>query len=263
MTILRFGMAQVNPTVGDLNGNAELVKSFMKKAADVHVDLLAFPEMVITGYPPLDLLPPREIRTKNGDLPSGPLEFIEDNRRLANQIAAQSLGLVTIFGFVDHDQSSIYNAAAICQDGEIIKIVRKTLLPTYDVFDELRYFRPSAGNDPTSLRVGGNQVRLGVSICEDLWDEELRYEHHVIDDLVKKDAEIIVNINASPFYMGKRLVRETILKSKATSAEETVLLRQHGRRTRRVGLRWRKSCCRQSRRTCGNRQTVRRRSGRY
>ena len=210
-------MAQVNPTVGDLEGNADLVKSFMKKAVDLNVDLLAFPEMVITGYPPLDLLPPREIRTKNGELPSGPLEFIAENKRLAVQLAEQSSELISVFGFVDHDQFNIYNAAAVCHDGLIVETVHKTLLPTYDVFDELRYFKPALRNDPIAITVRGEKVRLGVSICEDLWDEELRYERHVIADLVQKGAEVVVDINASPFYVEKRLVREKLLKSKATA----------------------------------------------
>ena len=210
-------MAQVNPTVGDLEGNADLVKSFMKKAVDLNVDLLAFPEMVITGYPPLDLLPPREIRSKNGELPSGPLEFIAENKRLAVQLAEQSSELISVFGFVDHDQFNIYNAAAVCHDGLIVETVHKTLLPTYDVFDELRYFKPALRNDPIAITVRGEKVRLGVSICEDLWDEELRYERHVIADLVQKGAEVVVDINASPFYVEKRLVREKLLKSKATA----------------------------------------------
>ena len=210
-------MAQVNPTVGDLDGNADLVKSFMKKAVDLNVDLLAFPEMVITGYPPLDLLPPREIRSKNGELPSGPLEFIAENKRLAVQLAEQSSELISVFGFVDHDQFNIYNAAAVCHDGLIVETVHKTLLPTYDVFDELRYFKPALRNDPIAITVRGEKVRLGVSICEDLWDEELRYERHVIADLVQKGAEVVVDINASPFYVEKRLVREKLLKSKATA----------------------------------------------
>ena len=209
-------MAQVDPTVGDLDGNAQLVKSFMKKAEDLSVDLLAFPEMVITGYPPLDLLPPKEIRAQNGSLPVGPLEFISKNRSLTEQLAEQAPDLISIFGFVDHDQSDIYNAAAVCHKGKIVQVVHKTLLPTYDVFDELRYFKPAARNDPTTVTFAGKQFRLGVSICEDLWDQELRYDRHVIGGLVQKGAEVIVNINASPFYAGKRLVREKLLKSKAT-----------------------------------------------
>ncbi len=210
-------MAQVNPTVGDLDANAQLVKSFMRKAEELSVDLLAFPEMVITGYPPLDLLPPKEIRTQNGDLPAGPLEFISKNKSLTERLAEQAPGLISILGFVDHDQSDIYNAAAVCHNGKIVQVVRKTLLPTYDVFDELRYFKPAARNEPTTVTIAGNQVRLGVTICEDLWDEELRYERHVIGDLVQEGADMIVNINASPFYVGKRLVREKLLKSKATA----------------------------------------------
>jgi len=210
-------MAQVNPTVGDLGGNAELVRSFMKKAEDLRVDLLAFPEMVITGYPPLDLLPPKELRAENGDLPTGPLRFIMRNRTLAEQLAEQAPNLISVFGFVDHDRSHIYNAAAVCYEGKIIQIVHKTLLPTYDVFDELRYFQPATRNDPIAVELGKKRLVLGVSICEDLWDEELRYQHHVVGELARKGAEVIVNINASPFYAGKQLIREKILKSKATA----------------------------------------------
>jgi len=210
-------MAQVNPTVGDLDGNAELVKSFIEKAEDLKVDLLAFPEMVVTGYPPLDLLPPREIRTENGNLPSGPLKFIARNRLLAERLAEQARELVSVFGFVDHDGSNIYNAAAICHAGIIIQVVHKTLLPTYDVFDELRYFQPAVRNDPITLTLGEKRLVLGVSICEDLWDEELRYQRHVVGDLARKGAEVIVNINASPFYAGKRHVREKLLKLKAAA----------------------------------------------
>lgn len=210
-------MAQVNPTVGNLDGNAELVKSFIEKAEDLQVDLLAFPEMVVTGYPPLDLLPPREIRTENGDLPSGPLKFIARNRLLAERLAEKARKLVSVFGFVDHDGSNIYNAAAVCHAGVIIQVVHKTLLPTYDVFDELRYFQPAVRNDPITLKLGEKRLVLGVSICEDLWDEELRYQRHVVGDLARKGAEIIININASPFYAGKRHVREKLLKSKAAA----------------------------------------------
>ncbi len=217
MTNLRVGMAQVNPTVGDLDGNAELVESFMKRAEDLKVDILAFPEMVITGYPPLDLLPPREIRTQNGELPSGPMKFIERNRVLTERLSEQSRRLTSVIGFVDHDRSNIYNAAAVCQAGKIIQVVQKTLLPTYDVFDELRYFQPATSNEPITLTLAGKRLTLGVSICEDLWDEELRYPRRVIEELVRKGAEVIVNINASPFYAGKRLVREKLLKSKATA----------------------------------------------
>jgi len=217
MTTLRVGMAQVNPTVGDLDGNGELVKSFIKKAVDLDVDLVAFPEMVITGYPPLDLLPPREIRTQSGDLPSGPLKFVERNRSIVERLAEQAPEMISVLGFVDHERSDIYNAAAVCHNGKIGQIVHKTLLPTYDVFDELRYFKPAARNDPITVTVAGRELRLGVSICEDLWDEHLRYESHVIGDLVQNGAEVVVNINASPFYAGKRLVREELLKSKAIS----------------------------------------------
>jgi NAD+ synthase (glutamine-hydrolysing) len=210
-------MAQVNPTVGDLDGNAELVASYMMKADDLGVDMLAFPEMVITGYPPLDLLPPREIRTQSGGLPTGPLEFVERNRLLTERLAGKAQRAISIIGFVDHDKSHIYNAAAVCHHGKVAEVVHKTLLPTYDVFDESRYFKPATGNEPIALTVGNCRFTLGVSICEDLWDEELQYERRVIRDLVQRGADIVVNINASPFYVGKRLVREKLLKTKSTA----------------------------------------------
>ncbi len=210
-------MAQVNPTVGDLEGNAKLIASCMEKAKDQKVDLLIFPEMVVTGYPPLDLLPPREVRTETGEIPSGPLKFLVKNRFLAQRLAEQTSDAVSVFGFVDHDRSSIYNAAAICQRGKIVQVVHKTLLPTYDVFDELRYFQPATENIPNVVSILGKRLVIGVSICEDLWDEELHYKHHVVADLVRKGVEIIININASPFYAGKRLVREKLLKSKAAA----------------------------------------------
>jgi NAD+ synthase (glutamine-hydrolysing) len=209
-------MAQVNPTVGDLEGNAKLVASYIKKGEDLKIDVLAFPEMVITGYPPMDLLPPREARTESGGLPSGPLKFLAKNLLWAQELSEQTSNMVSIFGFVDHDRSNIYNAAAVCQQGKIVQVVHKTLLPTYDVFDELRYFAPATESSPIVVTVAGTRLVLGVSICEDLWDEELRYQRHVIADLVRKGAEVVININASPFYSGKRLVREKLLKSKAT-----------------------------------------------
>jgi len=210
-------MAQVNPTVGDLEGNAKLIASCMEKAKDQKADILVFPEMVITGYPPLDLLPPREVRTETGEVPSGPLKFLERNRWLTQHLAEQTSDAVSVFGFVDYDRSSIYNAAAICQRGKIVQVVHKTLLPTYDVFDELRYFQPATEITPIVVSILSKRLVLGVSICEDLWGEELHYRHHVVADLVRKGAEIVININASPFYAGKRLVREKLLKSKAAA----------------------------------------------
>ena len=210
-------MAQVNLTVGDLDGNANLIASYMKKASDHKIDILVFPEMAITGYPPLDLLPPKEVRTATGEFPSGPLKFLERNRSLCNYLAKQTSEAVSIFGFVDYDEAAIYNAAAICQRSRIVQVVHKRLLPTYDVFDELRYFQPATESIPTVISVLGKRLVVGVSICEDLWDDELHYKHQVVADLVRKGADIIININASPFYAGKRLVREKLLKSKATT----------------------------------------------
>jgi len=219
---MRIAIAQINPTVGDLEGNAKLIVSYIEKGKDLKVDVLAFPEMVITGYPPMDLLPPREARTESGGLPSGPLNFLTKNLLWAQELSEQTSSMVSIFGFVDHDRSNIYNAAAVCQQGKIVQVVHKTLLPTYDVFDELRYFAPATESNPIVVTVAETRLVIGVSICEDLWDEELRYQRHVVADLVHKGAEVIININASPFYSGKRNVREKLLRSKATEFKRPI-----------------------------------------
>ncbi len=209
---VRVAMAQVNPTVGDLKGNAHLVTDYIKKTIEKGVDLVVFPEMVMTGYPPLDLLPPREART--ADI-KGHEPFVEENKSLLLNIIRETAGVSGIIGFVDSEGSDLYNGAAVFSDGQLLSTVHKTLLPTYDVFDEVRYFTPAAENEPVLLPAGQGRIRVGVSICEDLWDEAMGYETRVTDSLAKQGAEILININASPFYVGKRFVRQEILKRKA------------------------------------------------
>lgn len=208
-------MAQVNPTVGDLEGNARLVREFIRKARTAGAQLVAFPEMVITGYPPLDMLPPRETRApENGRKPERE-DFVWYNKKLVTEIANEVNGMVAIVGFVDYSDYDLFNAAAIIADGKIQSIVHKTLLPTYDVFDEQRYFTPEKEIRPITMRLANASLHIGASICEDLWDEQIGYGVKVVDELAHGGARLIVNINASPFHYSKRALRLEILQEKA------------------------------------------------
>jgi len=158
--------------------------------------------LAITGYPPQDLL------YEKG--------FVKKNKEVLKEIISNNVDIVGIVGFVDYDdEGNLYNAAAIFEGDRIVGIRYKALLPTYDVFDEDRYFKPAKEEQiqPVEVKINGENVKLGVEICEDLWDQE--YETKVTDLLAEKGANLIVNISASPFYAGKRFEREELLKEKA------------------------------------------------
>jgi len=208
-------MAQINATVGDLAGNARLILEYARKAADAKAELVAFPEMVMTGYPPLDLLPPRETRPPGGSRKPEQESFVRLNKQHVYELAKKLPQITAVVGFVDYDEVNLFNAAAIIGGGEVRSIVRKTLLPTYDVFDEQRYFTSALVNDPVKIEVGGRDVMLGASVCEDIWDEEVGYGVKVVDALATHGAGLIVNINASPFHLGMRETRLRILRRKA------------------------------------------------
>lgn len=195
-------MAQVNSTVGDLDGNAQKIKANIAEAVRQNVDLVIFPELVVTGYPPQDLLHEKS--------------FIEKNQEVLTRIVESSHNISGIVGFVDSDdEGNLYNAAAVFQNNKLVGKTYKTLLPTYDVFDEDRYFKPMKEENIAAIKVEieGNEIGLGVEICEDMWDET--YDIKVTDLLVERGANLIVNISASPFYVGKRFIREELLKQKS------------------------------------------------
>jgi NAD+ synthase (glutamine-hydrolysing) len=193
-------MAQINSTVGDLEGNMNKISKFIKDAKDLGADLVIFPELAITGYPPQDLLLERG--------------FIENNKKALKDIIDQNLvDIVGVVGFVDYKGDDLYNAAAVFKQNKLIGIIHKSLLPTYDVFDEDRYFKPAEKIFPISVKINDKIIKLGIEICEDLWDSN--YDLKVTDLLVKKGAQLIVNISASPFLVGKHLERKKILKKKA------------------------------------------------
>ncbi|MFX1483234.1 MAG: NAD(+) synthase, partial [Promethearchaeota archaeon] len=206
---MKVAMAQINPIVGDFKGNLAKIIEKLGESKKLGVDIVAFPEMVITGYPPQDLL-------NEG-------AFIKTNQDAMKSITDSTHGIVAIVGFVDtDDEDLLYNAAAVYEDGKLQHIIHKTLLPTYDVFDEERYFEPGKSISPVKVRVKELEIMLGVEICEDLWDEA--YEEKVTDILCSKGAQLVINISSSPFHVGKQFERERLVRVKATKNKTPVFL---------------------------------------
>lgn len=212
---VRVAMAQVNATVGDLDGNLSLVRENIGRAEAHGADFVVFPEMVMTGYPPLDLLPPREVRPPAGSRTPDSEEFIRRNKAYVKELANNCRHTTAVVGFVDYDDRNLFNSAAVLHQGSILGIVHKSLLPTYDVFDELRYFTRAVSNKPVHVPVKSSYITLGVSVCEDIWDEEIGYEMKVVDGLAEQGAQMIANLNASPYHDRILDIRLKILRRKA------------------------------------------------
>ena len=195
MRNLRLAMAQINTTVGDLEGNTAKVLEHIRKATAQQADLVVFPEMAIPGYPPEDLL----------FKPS----FIRSNIEKMHEVVANSQGITVVVGFVD-SQRDIYNAAAVAHDGQLVGVYHKMYLPNYGVFDEDRYFK--AGSQCPVFVING--IHIGVNICEDIW-------YALGPAAVQREAgaEIIININASPYHAGKLGFRERMVATRASDNE--------------------------------------------
>ena len=195
---MKIALCQVNPTLGDFLYNYEKILAFYQQAISKKADLVVFPELSITGYPPLDLL-----------LESS---FIQENIYIANRISERIGEIPVILGFIRQKNSFLFNSAALIKNKNFLSTYDKILLPTYDVFDEVRYFTP--GNRCTPVKVELNQkvVRMGLQICEDLWDDG--YKVKVTDEMCKQGAELIINISASPYSEGKRFEREELIRKK-------------------------------------------------
>ncbi|MBI1886548.1 MAG: NAD+ synthase [Chloroflexi bacterium] len=191
MRKLRVGLAQINTTVGDLEGNVQKVLEYVDRARDMGVDVVSFPELTITGYPPEDLL----LRPR----------FVEDNLKALQAVVRGCGGITAVVGFVDLD-GDIYNAAAVIHDGALAGIYHKHYLPNYGVFDENRYFQ--AGSECPVYTVAG--VGVGVNVCEDIW-----YPGDPTRAQAFGGAQVIVNINGSPYHAGKRHFREQMLATRA------------------------------------------------
>ena len=203
---LKIALSQVNPTVGDLVGNEALILADYAKAAEAGCNVVVFTELTITGYPPEDLL------LKNA--------FVRHNKEVLHRIAVNTRDCVAVVGFVYDEDDKLFNAAAVCVNGEIIGIYKKMLLPNYAVFDEERYFEPGPAivNGVPAGMFEINGVQVGVSVCEDIW-----FAHGPVAAQAANGARILLNLNGSPFHDGKHVAREEMLKERATQTGSAIV----------------------------------------
>jgi NAD+ synthase (glutamine-hydrolysing) len=196
---MKIALCQINPTVGAINQNKKSIFDWYHRAVDLGADLVVFPELSLIGYPPQDLL----LRNR----------FIENAKNALDEIAQKST-IPIILGNTMMEDNKLYNCAFFCEKGEIISYYKKRLLPTYDVFDEARYF--TSGSEPCVVKVSinGENVYLGLQICEDLWDKN--YSCDLVEELKAKGAEIIINLSASPYRVDRLLDRCELIQSKAS-----------------------------------------------
>lgn len=219
--VLRVAICQINPTVGDLDGNMALALAALAQAEQAHADVAIMPEMAITGYPPEDLV----LRPA----------FVADCRATLEKFAAQTSRCAVVVGFADHQpldtcevadraavddegigySSRVWNALAICAAGRVIATYHKRHLPNYDVFDELRHFQ--RGDDPLTLHeIAG--VDVGVTVCEDSW-----IPNGLVAQLALAGARVVFNVNGSPYRSGKQAVREQVISERVTEAQVPVV----------------------------------------
>ncbi len=203
---MKIAIAQINPKVGDIKGNALKIASFASRAQSLGAELTVFPELAITGCPPLDLLEKDD--------------FIEANLKALEGLAAMRLGTALAVGYVDRNLGrgkKLLNSAALLAGGRVLARQAKSLLPTYDIFDEARYFEPASSNRPVNF--GG--APLGLTICEDIWagtdllPGRLLYKTDPVRELVSRKTRLIINLSASPYYKGKGAKRMKILSALA------------------------------------------------
>jgi NAD+ synthetase len=208
---MKIGFAQINATVGDLSGNCELVIGAYKRLAAAGAELVLTPELAITGYPPQDLV----FKSR----------FVPENLALLEKLHAQVDKAALLVGFVDRNQGPgkpFHNAAALLERGKPIRKTYKSLLPTYDVFDEERYFQPAERVEP--FLVHGKKI--GVTICEDIWTEHYLprplYDCEPVRSLVEQGAEIIVNLSSSPFSLHKPAIRYEMVAGLARAHQRPI-----------------------------------------
>jgi len=195
MTAIRVAAAQIDAVVGDIDGNVERVLRTYAQAGAAGADLVVFPELTLTGYPPEDLLLRRA--------------FVAHAGKALEKVAGRTSGCTAIVGYPERDGDALHNSAAVCRDGRVTHRYRKQLLPNYAVFDEQRYFRPGRG--PAVFDVAGTPV--GVTICEDAW-----FADGPVVEAAGAGAQVVVNVNASPYYAGRVAERESMLRARVAEA---------------------------------------------
>jgi len=200
---MKIAIAQINPRIGDIAANAAKIEAFARKAETLGAELVVFPELALTGYPPLDLL-------ERSD-------FIQENLAALGRLADLRLGVALAVGYVDINPGKkgkgLLNSIAVLSGGQVIQKRAKSLLPVYDIFDESRYFEPGGSNRPFKFR----GETIGLTVCEDIWAEtdllpkRFLYKNNPVDTLRAGKTSIVINISASPFYKGKSARRRKIL----------------------------------------------------
>lgn len=200
---MKIALAQINTTVGDFDGNRGLILDAYRQAVAKGAELVLTPELAICGYPPRDLV----YRSR----------FVPGNKETLEAIAAHVGDVPLITGYVDFNEKGrgrpFRNAAAVLQRGRVVQVIHKTLLPTYDVFDEDRYFEPAETHEPVVI----DGRRIGVTICEDIWTEDFLprrlYDVNPCRLLAEQGIDVLVNLSASPFHVGKPMVRERMISA--------------------------------------------------
>jgi NAD+ synthetase len=196
---MRIALAQVNPTVGDLAGNRRLVEEAAAKASGAGADVVVLPEMVLTGYPPMDLL------ERDG--------FVQAQLRELDALCAASRHVAIALGAVVPAEgpgtARLANAAVLLAGGERVAVRAKTLLPTYDVFDEKRYFAPAQRREPVAFGDAG--ATLGLGVCEDVWGESMGYRVDPVAELASAGVSVLLNPSCSPWHVGKALERRRMI----------------------------------------------------
>jgi NAD+ synthase/NAD+ synthase (glutamine-hydrolysing) len=212
---VKIALGQINPTVGDFSGNAQKIIDFSRRAKDADAGLILFPELSVCGYPPRDLV----------ERPS----FVAKNRETVDRIAAETIGIAVICGLVTPAEAetgkSVMNSAALLRDGRLAFLQSKMLLPTYDVFDEMRNFAPARSQQLFDFC--GN--RMALTICEDAWNDKdfwkkQLYSADPIDSLIRSGGNFVLNISASPFWLGKRELRTNMLATIARNDRAPVVM---------------------------------------
>ena len=192
---MKIALAQINPTIGDFDGNTEKIMAAAERARGLSCDLVVFSELVISGYPPRDFLERKD--------------FVETNLKHLQKLVTSIKGIGVICGFVDKNPEKegnpLYNSAVLFDKGKILHQTHKRLLPAYDVFDERRYFEP--GTECSSFLY--EDCRIGITVCEDIWNDKDFFSRQLypvdpVERVIKEGADLLVNIAASPYYVGKR-----------------------------------------------------------
>ncbi len=204
---MKIALCQINPVVGDLEGNARLIMAYYEKAKTDGAELCVFPELALTGYPPLDIIDRKDFIDKSLDI-------------MNNVIIPKVRDCGLVFGSINHNKHSgkpYYNSAFFVDNGRIVYVINKQLLPTYDLFDERRYYQEGSGSSPVYYK----GLRLGIHICEDMWRNESPYSQKIYDDdpvdnLGEQGVDVFINLSASPFARGKDIKRQRIMSRYAT-----------------------------------------------